>query len=193
MQISILLAEEINRALFLVKKMLACLSDEESGVLKLSAADPASSDESMGSPKHVFFCCCIFSQASLGTAVCIGHSVFMHNPIGLHSSRRFPGVKDQGFLDCKSCLAPLGRDRLISTSRLPVSLPGSPVRPRPVRINLGDDRDGQALAGYLPAKVVHDELFVGGVEPESRRQVELGLRVSLPRHPCLLCWPTANK
>ncbi|URE21055.1 hypothetical protein MUK42_37404 [Musa troglodytarum] len=50
-------------------------------------------------------------------------------------------------------------------------------------IDFGDDRHGRALAGYLPIQVVHDELLVGGVEPEPRWQVELGLSISLPSHP----------
>ncbi|URE21054.1 hypothetical protein MUK42_37404, partial [Musa troglodytarum] len=37
-------------------------------------------------------------------------------------------------------------------------------------IDFGDDRHGRALAGYLPIQVVHDELLVGGVEPEPRWQ-----------------------
>ncbi|URE21056.1 hypothetical protein MUK42_37404, partial [Musa troglodytarum] len=52
-----------------------------------------------------------------------------------------------------------------------------------VEIDFGDDRHGRALAGYLPIQVVHDELLVGGVEPEPRWQVELGLSISLPSHP----------
>ncbi|THU59777.1 hypothetical protein C4D60_Mb07t05630 [Musa balbisiana] len=54
-------------------------------------------------------------------------------------------------------------------------------------IDLGDDRYGRSLAGYLPAQVVHDELLVGGVEPEPRWQVELGLSISLPSHPRVSC------
>lgn len=47
-----------------------------------------------------------------------------------------------------------------------------------VQINLGDDWDGEALAGDLLAEVMDDELLVRRVEPEARRQVELGLGVS---------------
>ena len=47
-----------------------------------------------------------------------------------------------------------------------------------VEINLGDDRDGETLVGGLLAEVMDDKLLVGGVEPESWWQIELGLGIS---------------
>lgn len=58
----------------------------------------------------------------------------MHDPICLHSFRCLAGVKHQSFLDPNSPVAALWWDRLISTSCLPVSLTGSPVWPRPIRV-----------------------------------------------------------
>ncbi|KAM0953861.1 hypothetical protein DsansV1_C01g0004451 [Dioscorea sansibarensis] len=53
-----------------------------------------------------------------------------------------------------------------------------------IEIDLSDNRDRQALAGGLPAEVMHNELFISGMEAEARWQVELCFGVSGSTHLC---------
>ena len=70
----------------------------------------------------------------VGGTVGISKPVFVHDPVGLHTSRCLPRVEDQGLLDPKGLLAACARDRLVGAGCLPVPSPRSSVWPRPVGV-----------------------------------------------------------
>lgn len=153
--------------------------------------------------------------------VVIGQAIFMHNPISLHSFRRFPSVEDQSLLDT-NLVVPGSQYRLIGPSSLPVARSGGPVWSGPVRvltvpwaeevpflfskhrlfrefpgvklveIEFGDDGDGERGGLGLGDEVVDHQLLVGRVEPEPRRQLRLLLLLLTALHLSLSLSPPNN-
>lgn len=125
----------------------------------------------------------------------VNPTIFMHNPISFHTSRRFPTIKDKSFFHTHFLISAT-QHGLISSRGFPIPRRSCPVRPCAVRVlpipwaeevplllpkhrlsrkfprvefvevDLGDDGDRKRGRLDFSLKVVDDEFFVGRVEAE---------------------------
>jgi len=125
----------------------------------------------------------------------------VHDPVGLGAPGRAALVEDERLLDADALAGGAVVDGLVGAGGLPVagprravgadavgvlavaraeevvlavavhSLGGELPWVQLVDVDVGDDGDGARQRGRAVAEVVQDELLVGGVEPEPRRQL----------------------